>query len=68
MSRGWSVQTWKIRDARRKYLLKLSEAELRTMMDPFLIDGAEVTWPALIEESLAMNIGRHYGLPGWPEV
>jgi hypothetical protein len=67
-SRDWSVQTWEIRDARRKHLLKLSEAELRTMMDPFFIEGAEVTWPVLIEHALDMNIGSHFDLPGWPEV
>lgn len=67
-SRDWSVQTWEIRDARRKHLLNLSEAELRIMMYPFIVDGAEVTWPVLIEHALDMNIGRHLDLPGWPEV
>lgn len=54
--RSWSSKTWRAREARRRKLLSLTEERLREIMKPYLIEGADVSWPVLIEHALDMEV------------
>mgnify|MGYP003670741030 FL=1 len=59
----WTAKTWSAREDRRQKLLSMSEERLREIMGPYLNEGAEVSWPELIEHALDMDLPEQTNKP-----